>query len=142
MVTAGSNTSAASAEEMATDERIERVQKQVRTARGCERLLKAKIAALDAEPSVMEIRANVMILELEKEELADRLRRLQAGEAKPVPSADREAVEAEVTEWKRKAQRRKKIFWDMWAMAQDGLSEIKSKEQLWEELGLENVDDE
>ncbi|KAL9586119.1 MAG: hypothetical protein Q9212_001100 [Teloschistes hypoglaucus] len=142
MATAGPNTSTSSAEERAVEERIERLQKQVQTARGYERLLKTNLAALEAEPSTTDMRAKVIALELEKEELADRLRRLRAGEVKPVSSAEREALEADLAEWKGKAQRRKSIFWDMLAMAQEGLAEVKTKEQLWEELGLEKVDGE
>ncbi|KAL8695374.1 MAG: hypothetical protein Q9218_000133 [Villophora microphyllina] len=142
MATAGSNKPATTGEEVVLNECIERLQRQIETSLGYKRLLKANLAALHATSSTTEMRVNVMALELEKEELTDQLRRLRSGEIKALSSAEREAMEAELAEWRRKAQARKKIFGDMWAVARAAIPEVKTKEELWEELGLENDDDE
>ncbi|KAL8737707.1 MAG: hypothetical protein Q9181_001425 [Wetmoreana brouardii] len=121
------------------DELIKYLQKEIDTAKGYEKLLKANLAALDAEPSMKDIRANVTMLELEKEELAHRLERLRSGKIKPVPAAEREAAQKAWTQWTRKADSRKRIFMGMWrGIVQDVLPKDQTKEQLWEELGLES----
>ncbi|KAL8706220.1 MAG: hypothetical protein Q9201_000726 [Fulgogasparrea decipioides] len=127
---------------VAADEVIKSLQKEIDTAKGYEKLLQANLAALDAEPSMNDIRANVTILELEKEELAHHLERLRSGKIKPVRAAEREAVEMVWTEWARKADSRKRIFMGMWrGIVRDVLTKGQTKEQLWEELGLESDGD-
>ncbi|KAI4127627.1 MAG: hypothetical protein LQ338_003122 [Usnochroma carphineum] len=114
-----------------TDSQIKHLVKQIESSRGYERLLKAQLAALDTEASVDDLRADITTLELEKEELTDRVEALRSGEVKLVPLAEKEAVDKDWAEWKRKAESRKGIFMEMWAMIQDGLPEGQSKEGLW-----------
>lgn len=115
----------------AVDQEAEKLQDQIETARSYERLLKANLAALRAGPSVEDIRANVTSLELEKEELMDRLDGLRSGETKLVTSTEKEAVGEAWIDWKKKADSRKRIFMEMWTIIWDELPEGQTKEQLW-----------
>ncbi|KAI4097073.1 MAG: hypothetical protein LQ344_000482 [Seirophora lacunosa] len=127
---------------VAAEKHIGYLQQQIETARGYERLLKAKLAALRARPSINEVRVDITTLELEKSELTDRLERLRSWKTKAVPLAEKEAADKAWAEWKRKAESRRRIFVEMWAVVVDGLSEGGlTKEVLWEELGLEKDED-
>ena len=110
---------------------VEHLQEQIETARSYERLLKANLAALRARPSIDDVRAKVTALELEKEDLTDRLEGLRSGKVKTVSVEDKERVEMAWIQWKNKVDSRKRIFTEMWAMVQDGLPEGQTKEQLW-----------
>lgn len=117
---------------VAAEKHIGYLQQQIETARGYERLLKAKLAALRARPSINEVRADITTLELEKSELTDRLERLRSWKTKAVPLAEKEAADKAWAEWKRKAESRRRIFVEMWAVVVDGLSEGGlTKEVLW-----------
>ncbi|KAL8722659.1 MAG: hypothetical protein Q9225_000891 [Loekoesia sp. 1 TL-2023] len=115
----------------AVDQEAEKLQDQIESARSYERLLKANLAALRAGPSIEDVRANVTSLELKKEELMDRLDGLRSGKINLVPAIEKEAVDKAWIDWKRKADSRKRIFVDMWAIVCDGLPEGQTKEQLW-----------
>lgn len=116
---------------VATNEQIESLKREIERIKGYERLLKTSLIALTARPSIDDIRANITALGLRKEELADWLEKLRSGKIEPVPSAERETVERALAEWRRKAETRKNIFCEMWAIVQDGLSEGQTKKQLW-----------
>ncbi|KAL9602942.1 MAG: hypothetical protein Q9219_001467 [cf. Caloplaca sp. 3 TL-2023] len=122
---------------MATQVAVEGDQQHIEKARGYERLLKARLAGLHARPSIDDIRASITALELQREELVDRLEALRSGRVEQVPSKEQEVVEEAWREWKSKAKSRKRIFMEMWAIIQDELPEGQTKEQLWEELGLD-----
>lgn len=129
-------TSATMADLVAVESQMEHVQNKIETARGYERLLKARLATLHAGPSVDDLRADITTLELEKEELTDRLEGLRSGKIKPVPLAEREAVDKDWADWKRKAESRKRIFLELWAMVLDGLAEGQTREGLWVRLDM------
>ncbi|KAL9031209.1 MAG: hypothetical protein Q9196_000745 [Gyalolechia fulgens] len=108
------------------------------TARGYERLLKAHLAALRAGPSVDDIRADITALELEKEELSDRLEGLRSGRIEPRSETEKEAVDKAWDDWRRKVESSKRGFREMWATVREALPERPTMEQLWDELGLED----
>ncbi|KAL8711054.1 MAG: hypothetical protein Q9220_004435 [cf. Caloplaca sp. 1 TL-2023] len=114
------------------------LKEQLEALRGNERLLKANVATLEASPTTNDIQANISVLELEKEELMERLEKLRSGKVEAVSPAEREAVEKERIDWMRKAESRKRVFMEMWAIAGDRLPTGQTKAQLWDELGLED----
>lgn len=118
-------------DQTAVGNQIRQLQKHLETAKGYEKLLKARLTALNVAPSVDDLRADITTLELEKEELVDHLEGLRSGRIKPIPPAEKEAVDKDWGFWKRKAESRKRIFMEMWAVVQDGLPEGQTKEQLW-----------
>ncbi|KAL8840571.1 MAG: hypothetical protein Q9170_001257 [Blastenia crenularia] len=121
----------------AVDTQAKQLQEQLDIAKGYERLLRARLAALQAGPSIDDLHANVTALELEKEDLTDHLERLRSGKVKPVPPAEKEAADKTWKEWRKKEDSRKRIFMEMWAIVLDELPIGQTKEQLWDELGLE-----
>ncbi|KAL8978573.1 MAG: hypothetical protein Q9177_006370 [Variospora cf. flavescens] len=125
-------------ESMAAETQFGQLQQEIETAKGYERLLKAKLAALQAGPSIEDLGAAITTLELEKVELTDRLEGLRSGKIKPVPLAETEAADKAWAVWKRKSESRRRIFVELWAVVVDGLPEGLTKEGLWEQLGLEN----
>lgn len=74
------------------NEEAKHLKADIDTARGHERLLKAKLAALHASPSVGDILAEITTLELEQEDLSNYLGKLQSGEITPPSPAEKEAV--------------------------------------------------
>ncbi|KAL9019465.1 MAG: hypothetical protein Q9185_003256 [Variospora sp. 1 TL-2023] len=128
-------------ESVAAETQLGQLQQEIETARGYERLLKAKLAALQAGPSIEDLGAAITTLELEKVELTDRLEGLRSGKIKPVPLAETEAADKAWAVWKRKSESRRRIFVELWAVVVDGLPEGLTKEGLWEQLGLEKDDD-
>ncbi|KAI4185533.1 MAG: hypothetical protein L6R41_004078 [Letrouitia leprolyta] len=120
----------------ATDEEVKRLEEDIDTAKGHEKLLRANLAALLASSSVDDILANIVALELEKEELSDHLVKLQSRKIKLSFLAEKEAVDKTWDDWKRKAESSKKVFMEMWTLVRDGLPEGQKGERLWDELRL------
>ncbi|KAI4142812.1 MAG: hypothetical protein LQ341_003104 [Variospora aurantia] len=118
-------------ESVAAETQFGQLQQEIETARGYERLLKAKLAALQAGPSIEDLGAAITTLELEKVELTDRLEGLRSGKIKPVPLAETEAADKAWAVWKRKSESRRRIFVELWAVVVDGLPEELTKEGLW-----------
>ncbi|KAL8735598.1 MAG: hypothetical protein Q9166_000767 [cf. Caloplaca sp. 2 TL-2023] len=123
-----------------TDQQIKALQEQVKIARGYERLLKATLVSLNATSSSNDLHANIIALEIEKEELTERLEDFRSGKVKPVPLKEKERVDKALDDWTRKANSRKQIFMDLWAIVRDELPE-PIKGHLWSELGLESDSD-
>ncbi|KAL8659139.1 MAG: hypothetical protein Q9226_000603 [Calogaya cf. arnoldii] len=116
---------------------IKQLQEQVRTARGYQRLLKANLASLNAASTSDDVRANVTALELEKEELSIRLEDLCTGRITAVTAEEKDVVEQTLQHWITKADARKHMFMELWAIVRDVIPEGQTKDQLWAELGLE-----
>ena len=114
-----------------SDEQIQSLEGDIAVATGYRKVLQANLVALTAEPSLNDIRANITALELEKEELVYWIQGLQSGKIKLVPMAQQEEAERTLTEWKRKSERRKHIFYEMWNMVQDSMPDEQTKNQLW-----------
>ena len=66
-----------------------------------------------------------------------RLEPLRFGTVKPVNKSEKEKVEKEWVYWGKKAGVRKKICMDLWGFCTELLGDGQTKEELWEELGVE-----
>ncbi|CAO1602743.1 hypothetical protein XANCAGTX0491_006344 [Xanthoria calcicola] len=119
------------------ERQIKELQEQVKTARGYQRLLKATLASLNATSTSDDVRANVTALELEKEALGLQLEGFRTGRIRPVAAEEKERVDQTLQEWTRKADSRKHIFMELWAIVRDVIPAGQTKDQLWAELGLE-----
>ncbi|KAL8768432.1 MAG: hypothetical protein Q9209_005338 [Squamulea sp. 1 TL-2023] len=122
----------------AMDKQIKDLQSQIETAKGHQMLLKAHLASLKATSTPDDIRANITALELEKEELTTRLEDFRSGRIKPILPEERELVDQTFRDWTKKAETRKQIFLEMWAIVGDVMPEGVTKKSLWVELGLES----
>ncbi|KAL8851072.1 MAG: hypothetical protein Q9221_003968 [Calogaya cf. arnoldii] len=110
---------------------IKQLQAQVQTARGYQRLLKANLASLNAASTSDDVRANVTALELEKEELSIRLEDFRTGRITAVTAEEKDVVEQTLQHWITKADSRKHIFMELWAVVRDVIPEGQKKDQLW-----------
>ncbi|KAL8943256.1 MAG: hypothetical protein Q9216_001167 [Gyalolechia sp. 2 TL-2023] len=122
----------------AADQEVKRLEEDIDAARGYERLLRANLASLHAGPSADDIRARITALELEKEELSDHLDGLRSGRTRPLSQKEKEAVDKALDDWRRKAGPRKRAFVKMWAIVREEWPGRQTREQLWDELGLED----
>ncbi|KAI4272488.1 MAG: hypothetical protein LQ337_005269 [Flavoplaca oasis] len=113
------------------EQQIKEVEEQIKTARGYQRLLKARLSSLNATSTADDIRANITTLELEKEQLSSRLEDIRTGRLKPVTAEERELADQALQDWVKKADSRKHIFLELWAIARDMMPEGQTKEQLW-----------
>ncbi|KAL8701913.1 MAG: hypothetical protein Q9224_000267 [Gallowayella concinna] len=114
------------------DQRTQDLQRQIKTAKGHERLLKAHLASLNTTSTSDDTRARITMLELEKDKLIQRLEELRSGRINAVSTAEeRERVDRELDDWTKKAKSRKEIFMELWAFVLDGLPEGKTKGQIW-----------
>ena len=113
------------------ERQIKELQEQVQTARGYQRLLKANLASLNATSTSDDVRANVTALELEKEALGLQLEGFRTGRIRPVAAEEKERVDQTLQEWTRKADSRKHIFMELWAIVRDVIPAGQTKGQLW-----------
>ena len=116
----------------ALDEAIASHRTAIAELRGTERTLRARLAALQAVIPLPELRESVTSLRAEQAELTDRLKELKDGRAKKVSKREREEVEGEWHAWKRRAERRRKAFYEMWGAVGEGLPEgAANGQELW-----------
>ena len=113
------------------EQQIKEVEEQVKTARGYQRLLKARLSSLNATSTADDIRAKITTLELEKEQLSSQLEDIRTGKITPVTAEEREVADQALQAWAKKADSRKQIFLELWAIARDMMPEGQTKEQLW-----------
>lgn len=113
------------------EQQIKGIKEQIKTARGYQRLLKARLASLNATSTADDIRANITTLELKKEELSSRLQDIRTGQIKAVRAEERELADQALQDWAKKADSRKQIFLELWAIARDMMPEGQTKEKLW-----------
>lgn len=113
------------------ERQIQELQEQIQTARGYQRLLKANLASLNATSTSDDIQANVTALELEKEALALQLEGFRTGRIRPVAAEEKEQMDQTLQEWTRKADSRKHIFMELWAIVRDLIPAGQTKDQLW-----------
>ncbi|KAL9637309.1 MAG: hypothetical protein Q9164_002271 [Protoblastenia rupestris] len=121
----------------AMDKEITSLRDEVATLKSNEKLLRSNLASVNATMSTAELRSHVQSLLSEKAEVLARLGPLRKGDVKPVSAAEKEAINYEWTIWKRRSEMRKKMAMELWAMGTEVVPEDKSKEDIWEELGLE-----
>lgn len=123
------------------DSEITDLREQITTAKSAERLLKANVSTLNAIMSAHDLRAAINDLERKKKEYLGRLGPLRLGNVKPVSSEEKAEVEQAWKLWHRRANARKRICMELWAMVTEEMPEGKTKEELWEERGLEGDDE-
>jgi 26S proteasome regulatory subunit (ATPase 3-interacting protein) len=99
--------------------------------------LRSSLSSLNSSLSTADLIANVQALESEKAEILARLDSLKEGKAKKVTKEQREEVERE---WKKAvsvARKREKVARDAWGYIEDQIQEKEAREELREELGLD-----
>ncbi|MCJ1382199.1 hypothetical protein MMC17_005311 [Xylographa soralifera] len=121
----------------AMDREIAHLREEIATARGEERILKANLTALNATMSTQDIRASLVALGAQKKEILSRLNPLRSGSVKPVSPQEKAEVDQTWRLWSSRADTRKKICMEVWAVVTEEVPEGKTKEELWEEYGLE-----
>lgn len=121
----------------AMDKEIAGLREDINTAKANEKLMRANLISVNATLSTEELRSSVSLLDLERNEIKARLGPLRTGNVKPVLPEEKEAVDKAWREWSRKASGRKKICMELWAVSTEEMEPGKTKEELWEELGLE-----
>ena len=123
---------AASPEDIAAmDREIAHLHEGIATARGEERILKANLAALNATMSTQDIRASLVALEAQKKDILSRLIPLRSGSVKPVSPQEKAEVDQAWRLWSSRADTRKKICMEVWAVVTEEMPEGKTKEELW-----------
>ena len=113
------------------DAEITTLRETIATAKANEKLLRANLASVNATMSTEELRTSVKVLEREKKEILGRLGPLRKGDVKPVLPEEKEKVDLSWKAWERKANGRKKIFLEVWAMCTEQMEEGKTREELW-----------
>ena len=115
----------------AMDKEIAKLGETVATAKANEKLLRANLISVNATLSTEELRSIVSLLEFEKKEIVARLVGLRSGNVKPVSPEEKEAVDKTWREWSRKANSRKKIFAELWAIVTEEMEPGKTSKDLW-----------
>ncbi|MCJ1240146.1 hypothetical protein MMC14_008146 [Varicellaria rhodocarpa] len=132
---------AASPEElMAMEKEIQTLREYISSAKAEEKILKANLVNLNATMSTQDIRNGVAAIEIEKNSILKRLDLLRTGNVTPVSSEERAVVDQAHKVWTRHVAVRKKICMNLWGYVTEELPEGKTKEELWEERGLESDD--
>ena len=88
---------------------------------------------------LQELKASVVALQQQKEEMCKRLTKLKNGNAKPITPEERDKVAAEYNKWQRSLAARRKIRADMWKIIADVSPDPEKLEDVKEILGLENI---
>lgn len=123
------------------DKEITSLRENISTAKSTEKLLKASLLTANATATVEDLRGNITVLQLKKDELEGRLAPLRAGSAQPIEKEERERVAKEWAYWGRMANLRKKICLDLWDYCTDLVTEGETKEELWvSRLSLDSRD--
>lgn len=123
---------AASMEDLAAmDKEIVALRDAIATAKANEKLLNANLVTLNATLSTEDLRAGVVALELDKQEILARLGPLRSGSIKPVSMEEKEAVDKLWNEWSRKARMRKQICLEVWAHCTENLQGEQTTGELW-----------
>ena len=102
-----------------------------------EKLLKSSLADLRATATLAELKEQLIVLTQEKDSLNHRLTESKSRTTKVISNEEKTEVEASWKLWSYKAKARKKAFMELWNVLADNLPETKTKDELWEELGLE-----
>ncbi|MCJ1399340.1 hypothetical protein MMC11_002542 [Xylographa trunciseda] len=124
----------------AMDREIADLREEISTIKGEERILKANLIALNATISTQDLRASLVAAEAQKTDILSRLNPLRSGSAKPVSAQEKAEVDQAWRLWNSQANTRKKICMEVWAVVTEEMPEGKTKEELWEECGLEGDD--
>ncbi|KAL2862925.1 putative TBP interacting domain protein [Aspergillus lucknowensis] len=119
------------------DEEIKSLQEQLLGLKENEKKLQAELSSLNAVPLVSGLRGEIKRLEEEKESLCVQLAKVQGdGEANVSPQ-ETEAARRDWKFWQKQARVRAQICRDLWRKCSETLPEGITREELWEQLGLE-----
>ena len=113
------------------DREITHLREEIATARGEERILKANLIALNATMSAQDIRASLEALGAQKKDILSRLNPLRSGRVKPVSPQEKAEVDQAWRLWNSRANTRKNICMEVWAIVTEEMPEGKTKEELW-----------
>ena len=119
------------------DNEIKSLNDEVAALKDEEKLLKSSLADLKAEATLDELKDQLVLLTQEKDSLNHHLTQFKSRTTKVVSKEEKTEVEASWKLWSYKAKARKKAFMELWNALADNLPETKTKDELWEELGLE-----
>ena len=115
----------------AMDKQIASLREDLSTLKSNEKLLRSNLVSANATMSTTELSSLVKDLSNEQAEFLARLCQLRNGDIKPVTPEEKESVDKEWAMWKRKAEARKKIAMELWAIGTEVLPEGKTKEEVW-----------
>jgi 26S proteasome regulatory subunit (ATPase 3-interacting protein) len=121
----------------AIETRITDLRNQTTQLTATAKILRSSLSSLNSSLSTADLVANVQALESEKAEILARLQSLKEGKAKKVTTEQREEVEKE---WKKAcsvAKRREKVAREVWEYIEDQVQDKEAREELREELGLD-----
>jgi len=113
------------------DKTIGTLREAITTAKANEKVIRTKLATVNAMKSTNELRENVQKLERERTGLAGRLGPLRKGDVKPVLPHEREMVDKRWKMWKEKARMRKKFALELWQICTEEVPEGKTKAEVW-----------
>lgn len=100
-----------------------------------EKELRAALCEGTAQVPMPELKASVASLDAEKAALVARLEKLKSGSIKPVTAEEREGLKMEHAKWRKCAEARRNIRFELWEVIK-GETEKDKHEELREELDL------
>ena len=118
----------------AMDAEIAALRNEIANAKATERLLRTGLASVSATLSTDELGLAVALLEHDKREFLARLGPLRKGDVKPILPEEKAKVDWEWVMWGKKANARKKIGLELWAICTEEIEEGKTREELWVSL--------
>ena len=113
------------------DREITQLREEIAIAKGEERILKANLITLNARMSTQDIRASLIALEAQKKDILSRLDPLRSGSIKPVSPQEKAEVDQAWRLWNSRANTRKKVCMEVWALVTEEMPDGKTKEELW-----------
>ncbi|MCJ1388970.1 hypothetical protein MMC18_001822 [Xylographa bjoerkii] len=125
------NNAASPEDIVAMDREITDLQEKIAAAKGEERIAKANLIALNATMSTHDLRASLIALEAQKKDILFRLNPLRSGSVKTVSPQEKAEVDQAWKLWNSRANTRKKICMEVWAVVTEEMPEGKTKEELW-----------
>jgi 26S proteasome regulatory subunit, ATPase 3, interacting protein len=119
------------------DKDIELLRTEISEMKTREKTLNTELNALNAIASISELKSDIVALSEEKVQLEQRLTSLQSGTSKTVSAEEKAEVDKSLKLWIYKEKLRKKACMELWGTLYENLPEGKTKEEFWDELGLE-----
>ena len=111
------------------DEEISELKKEVTTLKSEEKALRSQLSALNTTVSLPNLRASVVALGQETQELREKLSALTSGAVRVVSAEERAEVEKSSKLWGYRAKARKKACLELWSMICENLPD--GKQNLW-----------
>lgn len=115
----------------AVEQEITHLREEIATMKGKEKILKANLIHLNATISTQDLRAGLLAVDAQKKDILVRLDPLRSGSVKPVLPEEKAVVDQAWKLWNTRANTRKKICLEVWAIVTEEMPEGKTKEELW-----------